>query len=82
MNDKKVGETRIEKTVPARFSADETFDVGRDTGTAASSEYTSPFPFTGTLNKIEINLQPQDARSARATTDAERHMAYALAVAR
>jgi len=45
VNGKRVGETRVERTVPARFSADETFDVGKDTGTAASAEYTSPFVF-------------------------------------
>jgi hypothetical protein len=31
INDKKVGEGRVERTVFGRFSADETFDIGMDT---------------------------------------------------
>jgi hypothetical protein len=30
VNDKKVGEAHIPKTVPGRYSADETFDIGVD----------------------------------------------------
>lgn len=52
-----VAEGRIEKTVPNRFSLDETMDVGEDTGTAVTSDYKVPNHFTGTLNKIEINLK-------------------------
>ena len=58
VNDKKVGEGRVDKTIFGRFSADETFDTGLDTGSPVSSLYQSPFKFTGTLNKIEINIAP------------------------
>jgi arylsulfatase len=58
VNDKKVGEGRIERTVPVRYSADETFDIGMDTGSPVSAEHQSPFPFTGTLKKVEIDLAP------------------------
>jgi len=58
VNDKKVGEGRVEKTILGRFSADETFDTGLDTGSPVSNLYQSPFNFTGTLNKIEIDLAP------------------------
>jgi arylsulfatase len=58
VNDKKVSEGRVEKTVPARFSADETFDVGMDTGSPVSADYASPNPFTGKLGKVTIDLQP------------------------
>ena len=56
-----VGQGRIEHTVPARFSLDETFDVGADTGTPAVLDYESkmPFAFTGTLNKFTVLLQPE-----------------------
>lgn len=53
---KKVGEGRIEKTVPAGFSANETFDTGRDTGSPASDAYESPFPFTGTISKVVFDV--------------------------
>jgi hypothetical protein len=58
VNDKKVGEGRIGKTAPSRHSADETFDIGLDTGSPVSNDYASPNPFTGTLKKVEIHLEP------------------------
>ena len=58
LNDKKVGEGRVDKTIQARFSADETFDTGLDTGSPVSDLYQSPFKFTGTLNKLEIDIAP------------------------
>lgn len=55
---KTVGEGRIEKTVPFRFSLDESFDIGEDTGTPVIDEYDEkmPFKFTGNLQKVEIKL--------------------------
>jgi arylsulfatase A-like enzyme len=55
---KKVGEGRIELTQPIRFSLDESFDVGEDTGTPVVDEYDTkmPFKFSGTLNKVEVRL--------------------------
>jgi arylsulfatase A-like enzyme len=58
VNDKKVGEGRVDKTIFGRFSADETFDTGLDTGSPVSERYQSPFRFMGTLNKIEIDIAP------------------------
>ncbi|HKF11947.1 MAG TPA: hypothetical protein VKB89_25030, partial [Xanthobacteraceae bacterium] len=45
-----------------RFSLDETFDIGQDTGTPVLEEYESrmPFAFTGTLKKFVVVLQPQN----------------------
>jgi arylsulfatase A-like enzyme len=60
INDKKVGEGRIEKTILGRYSADETFDIGMDTGSPVSDDYKSPNPYTGTLRKVQINLRPTD----------------------
>ena len=54
VNDKKVGEGRIEKTVPVVFSTDDTFDVGEDWGTPVSPTYKLPFKFTGTLKKVTV----------------------------
>ena len=58
VNDKKVGETRVDKTVPGRFSADETFDIGVDTGSPVSADYKSPNAFTGTIKKVTFDLKP------------------------
>jgi arylsulfatase len=60
INDKKVAEGRVEKTVLGRYSADETFDIGMDTGSPVSDDYTSPNPYTGILQKVLIHLQPTD----------------------
>ena len=59
LNDKKVGEGRVEKTeVAGRFSADETFDTGFDSASPVSADYKSPFSFPGTVNKVEIDIAP------------------------
>ena len=36
---------RIERTIPIRFSLDETFDVGEDTGTPVVEDYADKMPF-------------------------------------
>jgi len=53
---KQVAQGRIANTVPFRFSADETFDVGEDTGTPVSLDYDVPFRFTGKIEKVVVNL--------------------------
>ncbi len=56
-----VAQGRIERTVRIRFSLDETFDVGEDTGTPVIEDYAAqlPYKFTGTLAKLTIDLAPQ-----------------------
>jgi arylsulfatase len=56
---KQVAKGRIERTVPNRFSLDETFDVGLDTGTPVVEDYTGqmPFKFSGKLEKVTIELK-------------------------
>jgi arylsulfatase len=62
VDEKQVAQGKIPQTVGVRFSLDETFDVGQDTGTPVLEEYESkmPFPFTGTLTKFVVVLQPQN----------------------
>jgi arylsulfatase len=64
LNDKKVGEGRVDKTVVGRFSADETFDTGFDSASPVSDEYKSPFKFPGTVNKVEIDIEPANLSQA------------------
>jgi arylsulfatase len=56
VNGKKVGEVVAETTVPAIFTASETFDVGMDTGSGVAMEYHDrvPFAFSGTIDKLVI----------------------------
>jgi arylsulfatase len=61
VDEKQVAESRIPQTIGVRFSLDETFDVGQDTGTPVLEEYEAkmPFPFAGTLTKFVVVLEPQ-----------------------
>ena len=59
---KKVGEGRVERTVPMAFSADETTDVGRESGTPVSPDYDRDSSvFTGKVNWVQIDLGKEDA---------------------
>jgi hypothetical protein len=42
-----------------RFTADETFDIGMDTGTPVIEDYAwkMPFAFTGKINKVTVELK-------------------------
>ena len=57
VNDKRVAEGRIDRTVPVVFSTDDTFDVGADWGTPVSPTYEPPFTFTGTLDQVTIEAK-------------------------
>ena len=53
----KVGDGRVEATLPLVFSADETTDVGRDTGSPVSARLHGPTSrFTGTIGWVQIDL--------------------------
>ena len=48
---------RIDATVPLAFSGDETLDVGSDTGTPVSDDFTSrDSQFTGRIHRVQIDL--------------------------
>ncbi len=53
----RVGESRIERTVPFGFSADEGIDIGMDGGTPAADTYDGTFPFNGTIHAVTIQLR-------------------------
>ena len=57
----KVGEGQIAATQPMVFSADETCDVGRETGSAVSDDYTAETSqFNGTINWIQLDQGADD----------------------
>ena len=57
----KVGEGRVEATVPMIYSGDETCDVGSDTGTPVSDDYTSANSrFNGTVNWVQLDAGVDD----------------------
>src|SRR5664279_486090 len=50
-----VAKGRIERTIGARFSLDETWDVGEETGTPVEfNVYDVPFKFNGELKKVNV----------------------------
>jgi len=53
---KDVASGKLARTIPFRVSADETLDIGEDTGTPVSEDYRVPFKFTGTLDKVVVDL--------------------------
>ena len=54
-----VGRTMVSRTVPAAFTASETFDVGVDLGSPVSLDYFDrrPFRFNGTIDTVKISLE-------------------------
>ena len=57
----KDGEGRVEHTVPMLFSADETCDVGKETGSAVSPDYgPTGNEFNGQVNWVQIDLEKDD----------------------
>jgi hypothetical protein len=61
VDEKQVAQGTIPQTLPARFSLDETFDVGSDTGTPIVEDYVDkmPYKFTGTLTRLGVVLEPE-----------------------
>jgi arylsulfatase len=57
----KIGEGRVERTLPYQFTFDETVDVGRDLASPVSSDYApTGNEFTGTLSWVRIDLGDDD----------------------
>ena len=67
VNGEKVAEGRIGKTQCCLIALDETADVGRSNGTPVSNDYTNPFVFTGTIDRVVVDLTgAADAKSEEA----------------
>jgi arylsulfatase len=74
VDDQKVAEGHIPKTVPFVFSADEGTDVGMDAETAVSNDYKQgDNKFTGKILKVTIDTKPSNLSAAdeKAVEDAE-----------
>ena len=60
IDDRPVGEGRMEHTVPIRFSGYAGMDIGRDNGGVVDLSYEDrkPFAFTGTIKKVVFDVKP------------------------
>jgi arylsulfatase len=56
---KEAARTTVKRTVPAAFTASETFDVGVDLGSPVSLDYFDrrPFAFNGKIEKVKVELR-------------------------
>ena len=74
-----VGEGRVEATIPMVFSADETCDIGSDTASPVSDDYTRETSiFTGTVNWVQIDID-EAAEDFDHLITAEERLAVAMA---
>jgi arylsulfatase A-like enzyme len=75
----KVGEGRVDATVPMAFSADETTDVGSDTATPVTDDFVAgETEFNGRVSWVEIDLG-EDAADADHVISAEERLRIAMA---
>ena len=63
INDRKVGEGPIARTVPLTFGLSEGLTAGRDPSTPVTESYQAPFAFTGKLKKVVLQVK-EDAKPA------------------
>ena len=56
---KEVARTLVKMTVPAAFTASESFDVGTDLGSTVSRDYFDrrPFKFNGKISQVRVELK-------------------------
>jgi arylsulfatase len=75
----KVGEGRIDATVPMIFSGDETTDLGSDSGTPVTDDLADEeLEFTGRVRWVEIDLG-DDAEDADHLIGPEERLKIAMA---
>jgi arylsulfatase A-like enzyme len=60
INGKEAAQGKVQRTVPAVFTASETFDVGMDTSSPVADDYfnKAPFKFQGTLKQLYFKNLP------------------------
>src|SRR5262245_14761432 len=73
-----VGKGRVEQTEPLVFSADETLDIGGETGSPVTSDY-STRRFSGQVNWVEIDVD-KDAEDVDHYIEPEELLAIAMAI--
>ena len=80
LDGKKAGEGRVDATVPLVFSADETCDVGNDTGTPVTDDlHAGETAFTGRVKWVQLDLGDDAQDADHRISPAER---YRIAMAR
>jgi arylsulfatase A-like enzyme len=55
---KPIAAGRLGKTIPIQISLGEGLDIGEDVGSAVDFTYKLPFPFSGKIEKVRVELKP------------------------
>jgi arylsulfatase A-like enzyme len=76
IDDRQVGEGRVERTQPLPFASDEPFEIGRDLGSPVTPDYTV-HEFTGDVNWVEIEI-PEGAPDNDDEISAQERLTVAL----
>jgi arylsulfatase len=71
VNDSKVAEAEIPRTMAFAYSLDETFDIGCDKGAPVTDEYEPQASFTGKIVQVAIDLNPELAFEVERHTSAQ-----------
>jgi len=57
VNGTKIAQGQLPKTIPLQISLGEGLDIGMDVGSPVDFSYKLPFKFTGTIDKVTIELR-------------------------
>lgn len=71
IDDRQVGEGRVERTQPLPFASDEPFEIGRDLGSKVTPDY-EQHEFTGDVRWVEIRIPEGGADSDREVPEEQR----------
>jgi arylsulfatase A-like enzyme len=72
-----VGQGELAVTVPLALGLGSGFAVGRNPGSATSTRYASPFPFTGTISKVTVDVSGKPDHDEAEAKKAEARVAMA-----
>jgi arylsulfatase A-like enzyme len=72
-----VGEGRVEATVPMLFSADETADLGSDTGSPVADDYPQPANYNGRIDWVQLDIGKDDDHDHLITPEERMRVAMA-----
>jgi hypothetical protein len=78
VDNRQVGEGRVERTQPLPFASDEPFEIGRDEGSPVTPDYTV-HEFSGEVKWVEIEIPP-DASDNDSEISADERLQAALTV--
>jgi arylsulfatase len=78
MDKQTIGEGRFEQQVAGYFTVNETFDVGCDTVSPVSDQYESPFPFTGTILQVMVDISENTFEDLAAHHEMRARLAMAI----